>query len=69
MEIQRVSKNDHGVWLFIIDCAKHLKISKETIYRWTYKEVILAYKLGKQWRYSQTEIDNWVISGKAALVD
>ena len=49
--------------------AKHLKISKETTYRWTYKEVISAYKLGKQWRHGQTEIDNWVISDKAALAD
>lgn len=53
-------------WLSLDEVAKHLKISKPTIFRWLEKGKIPAHKVGKQWRFKASEIDNWVLKGDAA---
>ncbi|MEK6705028.1 MAG: helix-turn-helix domain-containing protein [Bdellovibrionota bacterium] len=52
-------------WLSVEEIAKHLGISKETIYRWLEKEKIPAHRVGKQWRFKPTEVDDWVREGGA----
>ena len=48
------------------EISKHLGISKETIYRWLEKGKIPAHKVGKQWRFKPSEVDEWVKSGNAS---
>jgi excisionase family DNA binding protein len=53
-------------WLSVEEIARHLAISKETIYRWLEKEKIPAHRMGKLWRFKPSEVDEWVRSGGAS---
>ncbi len=53
-------------WLSVEEIADHLKISKETVYRWLEKGRIPAHRVGKQWRFKPSEVDEWVKSGNAS---
>lgn len=52
-------------WLSVEEIAQHLGISKETVYRWLEKKRIPAHRVGKQWRFKPTEVDEWVRQGEA----
>lgn len=53
-------------WLSVLEVAKYLGISKETIYRWLEADKIPAHKIGKQWKFQISEIDTWIKSGQAS---
>ena len=53
-------------WLSVVEIAEHLGISKETVYRWLEKGKIPAHKVGKQWKFKATEVDDWVLNGEAS---
>jgi excisionase family DNA binding protein len=53
-------------WYSVEDIADHLKVSKETVYRWLEKGKIPAHRVGKQWRFKASEVDEWVTSGSAS---
>lgn len=57
--------NDAERWLSVEEIAKHLGVSKETIYRWVEKEKIPASKVGRQWKFKVSEVDDWVKTGGA----
>ena len=50
-------------WLSVEEIANHLGISKETIYRWLERGRIPAHKVGKQWRFLASEVNEWVLNG------
>jgi excisionase family DNA binding protein len=50
-------------WLNVIQIAEHLGVSKETVYRWVTAQKIPCHRLGKQWRFKISEVDQWVESG------
>lgn len=52
-------------WLSVEEIAKHLGVSKETIYRWVEKGKIPSHKVGRQWKFKVSEVDEWVVSGGA----
>ena len=54
-------------WCSVDEIAKHLGVSKETIYRWLEKSKIPASKVGKLWKFKVTEIDNWVRNNGASI--
>ena len=58
--------NEPERWLSVEEIAKHLGVSKETIYRWVEKQKIPSHKVGRQWKFKITEIDQWVVQGGAA---
>ena len=53
-------------WFSVEEVASHLRISKETVYRWLEKGKIPAHRVGKQWRFKPSEVDEWVKSGDAS---
>lgn len=53
-------------WLSVEEIATHLGVSKESIYRWVEKGSIPAHRVGKLWKFSSSEVDNWVMSGGAS---
>lgn len=53
-------------WFSVEEIAQHLRISKETVYRWLEKEKIPAHRVSKQWRFKPSEVDKWVKRGEAA---
>lgn len=52
-------------WLTVEQIAEHLQVSKETIYRWLDRKRIPAHRIGRQWRFQATEVDEWVRQGEA----
>lgn len=56
-------------WLSVEEIARHLGISKETVYRWLEKGRIPARRIGKLWKFKASEVDEWVSSGHAADFD
>ena len=41
------------------EVAKYLKLKPQTIYSWAQKGTIPAAKIGKEWRFRKSIIDNW----------
>jgi excisionase family DNA binding protein len=52
-------------WYSVEEIARHLGVSKETIYRWLEKELIPAHRMGKLWKFKPSEVDSWIKSGGA----
>ena len=52
-------------WFSVEEIARHLGVSKETIYRWLERESIPAHRMGKLWKFKPSEVDDWVRSGGA----
>jgi excisionase family DNA binding protein len=50
-------------WMNVIQIAKHLGISKETIYRMLERKEIPAHRIGKLWRFKSSEVDRWFRQG------
>lgn len=56
-------------WLSVEEISKHLGISKDTIRLWIKKEAIPYHKVGRQYKFKISEVDEWVQSGKSADAD
>lgn len=54
-------------WVGIDETANYLDVNKDTIRNWIKKTDIPAHKIGRQWKFKLSEIDDWVKSGKSAL--
>ncbi len=50
------------MWLTIDDISDHLKISKETIYKMVKQSKLPATKIGNQWRFNKSLVDDWLLS-------
>jgi excisionase family DNA binding protein len=44
------------------EVAAYLKLKPQTIYTWAQEKRIPAAKLGKEWRFRKSIIDEWFIS-------
>lgn len=53
-------------WMSVGEIAEHLGVAAITIYRWLERGHIPAHRVGRQWRFNQSEIDKWVKSGNAS---
>lgn len=61
-------KVDEDRWISIEDAAAYLGVNKDSIRNWIKKESeIPAHKIGKQWKFKKSELDEWVKSGKSAF--
>jgi excisionase family DNA binding protein len=52
-------------WVALEAIAKHLEVSTDTVHRWIRAKQIPAHKVGRQWRFQVSEVDEWVRAGKA----
>jgi excisionase family DNA binding protein len=43
------------------EVAAYLKLKPQTIYTWAQEKKIPAAKLGKEWRFKRSIIDEWII--------
>lgn len=48
-------------WLSVNQIAKHLHLSKETIYRLIEKQEIPCCRIGKKWMFKASTVDEWVV--------
>ena len=46
------------------EICKYLGISRDTALRWISTKDMPAHKIGKNWKFKISEIDEWVHSGK-----
>ena len=60
-------------WVGIDETANHLDVNKDTIRTVSYTHLrahetdIPAHRIGRQWKFKLSEVDEWVKSGKSAL--
>jgi excisionase family DNA binding protein len=43
------------------EVAAYLKLKPQTIYTWAQEKKIPAAKLGKEWRFKKSIIDEWIL--------
>lgn len=53
-------------WATLAEAAAHLQVAEETVHRWIRKKAMPAHRVGRNWRFKLSEIDEWVRSGGAA---
>jgi excisionase family DNA binding protein len=53
-------------WLSVQEIAAHLGVKCETVYTWVSKKKMPAHKMGRLWKFRVSEVDNWVLAGRAA---
>lgn len=46
----------------IEEVAAYLKLKPQTIYTWAQDKKIPAAKLGKEWRFKKSIIDEWILN-------
>ncbi len=54
-------------WVSVEEIAQHLGIARDTVYRWIEKRGLPAHRVGRLWKFQQSEVDEWVKSGGADL--
>ena len=52
-------------WTSVEEVAEHLGIKRETVYVWIDKKGLPAHKVGSLWKFRLSEVDKWILSGKA----
>ncbi len=59
--------NYEDKWCSLEYIAEYLDVNKDTVRNWIKKTDIPAHKIGRQWKFKLSEVDEWVKSGKSAL--
>lgn len=54
------AKSDRVHWLTIIDVAELLQLSERTVRRWIESGDLAAHKLGRQWRISTRDLEEYL---------
>lgn len=55
-------------WINIDEAADYLGVKPVTLRGWLRKDKgVPAHKIGKQWKFKWSELDEWVQSGKSAI--
>jgi excisionase family DNA binding protein len=57
--------NEPEPWASVEDVARHLGISKDTVYRWIESRSLPAHKIGRLWKFKLSDVDGWVRAGRA----
>lgn len=53
-------------WVSVDDIALHLRVAKDSVYRWIERKGLPAHKMGRLWKFKVSEVDEWVRQGGAA---
>jgi excisionase family DNA binding protein len=56
-------------WVSVDEVAKHLGVTKDSIYRWIEHKGLPAHKIGRLWKCKLSEVDVWVRTGGAVHYD
>ncbi len=54
-------------WMGLDSAAQYLDVNKDTVRNWIKKTDIPAHKVGKLWKFKQSELDEWIKSGRSAI--
>ena len=53
-------------WVSMETITDYLDVSRETVLQWINNRSMPAHKVGRQWKFKISEIDEWIRSGSAA---
>jgi excisionase family DNA binding protein len=67
-KVRNIMTNEPEKWTSIEDIAGHLKVHKDTVRNWIRSSEIPVHKVGRQYRFRISEVDEWVVSGKSANI-
>lgn len=56
----------HESWGSLDEIAKHMGVSRDSVYRAIDNRGLPAHKIGRLWKFKVSEVDAWVRDGKAA---
>lgn len=56
-------------WINLEEISNYIGCSKDTIRIWIKKNSIPFHKIGRQYKFKVSEIDEWIQSGKSAEAD
>lgn len=63
-----MSNIENEKWIGIEESAEYLGVKPSTVRDWIRKDKgIPARKIGKQWKFKCSELDEWVKSGSSAI--
>lgn len=51
---------DNEGWVRVKDVSAHLRVAKESIYRWIDSKGLPAHRVGRLLRFKLSEVDKWV---------
>ena len=56
-------------WIGIEEVANYLGVNKDSVRNWIKKpdSGIPAHKIGRQWKFKASELDEWIKSGKSSF--
>lgn len=57
--------NEQESWVSVDEVAKHLGVSKDTIYRWIERKDLPSHRVGRLWKFKISQIDAWIEAGGA----
>lgn len=68
-QVKSMAENNLDYYISIDEATEYLDIKTVTLRNWIKKEDnhIPAHKIGKQWKFKRSELDEWVTSGKSAI--
>ncbi|MGE3541753.1 MAG: helix-turn-helix domain-containing protein [Candidatus Tectimicrobiota bacterium] len=46
-------------WVLVEEVAAHLRVTKDSIYRWIEHKALPAHKIGCLWKCQLSEVDAW----------
>jgi excisionase family DNA binding protein len=53
-------------WQSMTTIVDYLGATRETVLQWIEKKNMPAHKVGRQWKFKVSEVDEWIRSGAAA---
>ncbi len=48
-------------WVGVEEVAAHLRVAKQSVYRWVESKGFPAYRVGRLLRFKLSEVDEWVM--------
>ncbi|MDD7522158.1 helix-turn-helix domain-containing protein [Butyribacter sp.] len=63
--LEQSQENYQDNYISVDEAAQYLGIKPVTLRSWIKKTDIPTRKIGKQWKFKRSELDEWVNSGRA----
>ncbi|MBO4898335.1 MAG: helix-turn-helix domain-containing protein [Clostridia bacterium] len=61
-----IVKTEAKRWLSTKEICEHLGVGRDSLMLWINEKGLPAHKVGRNWKFKVSEVDEWVISGKAS---
>lgn len=53
-------------WCSTKEMCEYLGVGRDTLFAWISEKNMPASKVGRNWKFKTSEVDEWIKSGKAA---